>query len=454
MVLSKKAGRLIVIYALAAVLVMGVFVWKAQRESAALSRSLAIGYDHAFTELTTAVGELDATLQKARCASSPAMVSTVCAQGYAHCAAAGQAIASLPRSDLELEHTAAFLSKAGDYLFYLARSAAGGGALTEEEREALGDLSESAGQVSGALSDLAARLIAGEISTAELDKAEDAIADAEDSLVDTGLAGSFKALEDELPELPALIYDGPFSAHIERAEPCLLKGLEEVGQDAAAGAAAEFLDVPSAALTFRHVREAPIPVFVFTCQSGNEVQTVEVTRAGGRIVYFGTARESGEGQMTADQALERAAAFLEDHGFGGMRPTYHQEEAGELTASFAFEQDGVICYPDLIKVTVAMDTGKVVGMEAGGYTMCHQRRALGGMAFDTEKAVSGLSPWLTVKSHRPAVIPTEGKNEVLCEEYLCETAEGKHALVYLNAKTGQEEQILLLLESESGTLTV
>ncbi len=454
MVLSKKAGRLIVIYSLAAVLVMGGFVWKARRESAALSRALAIGYDHAFTELTTAVGELDATLQKARCAASPAMVSTVCAQGYAHCAAAGQAIASLPRSNLELEHTAAFLTKAGDYLFYLARSAAGGGALTQEEREALGKLSESAAQVSGALGELAARLIAGQISTAELEKAEADIAGAEDKLVDTGFAGSFKALEDELPELPALIYDGPFSAHIEQAEPRLLQGLADVGQDEAARAAAEFLDVPSDALTFRHVREKPVAVFVFTCQGGNEVQTVEVSRAGGRIVYFGTARESGEGQTTAEQALERAAAFLEEHGFAGMTPTYHQAEAGELTASFAYEQDGVICYPDLVKVTVALDTGKVVGLEAGGYTMCHQPRALGSARFDTQAAAETLSPWLTVRSHRPALIPTEGKNEVLCEEYLCETPEGKHALVYLNAETGREEQILLLLESESGTLTV
>ena len=86
--------------------------------------------------------------------------------------------------------------------------------------------------------------------------------------------------------------------------------------------------------------------------------------------------------------------------------------------------------------------------------MCHEQRALGGVSFDTEAAVSTLSPWLTVRSHRPALIPTEGKNEVLCEEYLCETPEGKHALVYLNAETGREEQILLLLESESGTLTV
>lgn len=454
MVYSKKTGRLIIIYSLAAVLVMGAFLVKSKKESEALSRTVAIGYDHAFTELSTAVGELDETLRKSLCASSPAMVSSVCAQGYAHCAAASQAIASLPYGAIELEHTAAFLSKTGDYMFYLARAAAKGGELSEEERQALETLSKSATQVSAALSELTARLIAGEISTRELERAEGAIADAEDNLVDTGFAGSFKSMETELPEMPTLIYDGPFSEHIQRAEPKLLEGLAEVDEDGARRAAADFLGIPDDDLTFRLYRAEPVPVYVFTAQHQNEVRTLEVTASGGKILYFGTAREGVEGDMDAEAALRVAEAFLQNHGYESMTPTYHQSEAGELVASFAYEQDGVICYPDLVKITVALDTGEVVGMEATGYVMCHGKREPGTLRFDPEEKISALSPLLTCKSHRTALIPTEGKNEVLCEEYTCETKDGRHALVYLNAETGQEEQILLLLESESGTLTV
>ena len=52
------------------------------------------------------------------------------------------------------------------------------------------------------------------------------------------------------------------------------------------------------------------------------------------------------------------------------------------------------------------------------------------------------------------MIPTGGEHEVLCHEFKCETETGSHMLVYLNAATGQEENILLLLEDESGTLTL
>ena len=34
------------------------------------------------------------------------------------------------------------------------------------------------------------------------------------------------------------------------------------------------------------------------------------------------------------------------------------------------------------------------------------------------------------------------------------SGEGQHILVYVNAQTGQEEKILILLEDESGTLVI
>ena len=61
---------------------------------------------------------------------------------------------------------------------------------------------------------------------------------------------------------------------------------------------------------------------------------------------------------------------------------------------------------------------------------------------------------LEVRSHQLAVIPTAGQYEVLCHEFKCRRPDGGHAIVYVNAQTGQEEQILLLLEDETGTLVL
>lgn len=454
MVLTKKAGRLIILYSLAALAVMGVFLYRANRERDGLQRTLAVGYDHAFSELTAAVSSLDTSLQKTLCAASPSMVNAVCAEGYAHCAAASQAISSLPYGNIELEHTAAFLAKTGDYLNYLSRMAARGESLTQEERAALETMSKSASQVSGALSELSARLIAGEISSSELERAEDQIAQAEDSLVSTGFAAGFQNMETELPELPALIYDGPFSQHMESARPKTLEGLEEIGEEQALKSAADFLGAGAGELNILYLREDDMPVYVLTRQHGNEVQTVEVTKTGGRVSYFGTVREAAEGSVSPQAAVNKALEFLAAHGYENMTPTYYSAEGGELVANFACEQDGVLCYPDLVKVTVALDTGEVCGLEAGGYTACHYTRELPVPTVDPAEAALKLSPALTVEGTRLALIPTPGKNELLCHEFKCSTPDGRHALVYVNAQTGEEEKILLLLESDSGTLTV
>ncbi len=152
--------------------------------------------------------------------------------------------------------------------------------------------------------------------------------------------------------------------------------------------------------------------------------------------------------------MEKAKAFLTAHGVDDMAESYFIDQGNRLTINFAARQDDVICYPDLIKVEVAMDNGEIVGYEAAGYLMNHtQRSSLQPWvaAGDAQEQVSGE---LSVLSRQLALIPTEGENEVLCWEFKCENGDGKHYIVYINAKTGEEQQILILLEDENGTLTL
>ena len=59
-------------------------------------RQLDNGYRQAFTELTTAAGELDAALEKVTYATTPALFATLCAQAYATAQAAQTALGELP----------------------------------------------------------------------------------------------------------------------------------------------------------------------------------------------------------------------------------------------------------------------------------------------------------------------------------------------------------------------
>ena len=137
-----------------------------------------------------------------------------------------------------------------------------------------------------------------------------------------------------------------------------------------------------------------------------------------------------------------------------MVESYSIDQGNVLTVNFAAAQDGVVCYPDLVKVSVALDNGRIVGFESQGYLMNHHSRALPSPAVGLGEAQNRVGAGLSILSHRLALIPTSGENEVLCHVFKCRDAEGGHVLVYVNAQTGQEERILILLEDESGTLAI
>jgi spore germination protein len=47
-----------------------------------------------------------------------------------------------------------------------------------------------------------------------------------------------------------------------------------------------------------------------------------------------------------------------------------------------------------------------------------------------------------------------GKYERLCYELKCVDDYGQRCLIYVNAETGIEEQILILIEGDDGVLTI
>ena len=135
-----------------------------------------------------------------------------------------------------------------------------------------------------------------------------------------------------------------------------------------------------------------------------------------------------------------------------MKETYYACSRGVCTVNFAYMEGNVICYTDLMKVSVAMDNGEIVGYEAAGYWVNHKERNFAPMTLSVGQAQKKLNRNLTVLSSRPALIPDEKRTPKPCWEFLCETKEKQKVLVYLGGETGEEENILLLTQKDGGTL--
>lgn len=72
------------------------FAVQGHARAAQYRRMLDNTYQHAFTELATAAGELDVALRKVTYATSPELFSALCAQAYSKALAAQSALGELP----------------------------------------------------------------------------------------------------------------------------------------------------------------------------------------------------------------------------------------------------------------------------------------------------------------------------------------------------------------------
>ncbi|MBQ2582048.1 MAG: germination protein YpeB, partial [Ruminococcus sp.] len=109
---------------------------------------------------------------------------------------------------------------------------------------------------------------------------------------------------------------------------------------------------------------------------------------------------------------------------------------------------------DLVKVSVAMDNGEIVGYDARGFLVNHTKRSYPKKLFSNLRAQEKVSAQLEITGEQLCVIPTDSLGEKLCYEFKCKAKNGRNVLVYINAETGEEQQILLLVETATGMLTV
>lgn len=435
-----------------AVLVAAVSVSAYQyRRAAYYERLLTQSYTHAFTELTTAAGELDSALEKATFATAGPLQNSLYPQIYAKALAAQTALGQLPYGNVLLEQTASFFAKTGDYALALSRGT------IEGSQETLAALSQASKALSATLAELQGQVEYGNGDFTTLESAMAALsAKTEEGQASLG-ASAFQTVEADFPELPTLVYDGPFSDHLSSRTPRRLEGMANVTAEEARRTAADLLHLPAQTLSDSGTSLGTLPTFSFTfpAQSGAASGYIEVTRQGGQVLRFFTDYTPKEAVLSEEEAIVYAENYLVNWGFPLMEHSYTLRRDNKLTIHFAPVVDGIYCYPDLVKLTISLETGEVLGYEAEGYLSNHGPRDLPAPAVTQTAAASALPEGLTVLSTRLALIPTGGgTDEVLTYEFKTLTADGRHVLFYINAETGLQQNILLLLEDESGTLAL
>ena len=444
----KKGHMLSIIVVLFSIIViLAILIYKKQTEYRQASEN---SYNMAFYEVVDYVQNVEVFLAKSLITNSPESSAESLTNVWREANLAQAYLAQLPISSNELENTNKFLNQVSEYSYSLYRKNLNDEELSDEDLKNLKDLHEYSVELENTLNQLSADINGGRISWGELtDKGTIAFA----QQVSNISQDSFSNLEQNFHEYSGLLYDGAFSAHITRAEKVGLTG-ENIDEQAAQDKAKELFESNNIKeVTSYGKSEGDITSFDFGITfNDNSTATVSISEKGGHVIYMNKNRDVSAEILSQEEADKKAKEYLEQHGFKNMKETYYLKESGIVTINYAYVQDDVIMYPDLIKVKVALDDGEILGIETSGYLNSHTKRDIKEPKVTVEEAKKSLNKDLTIESEELTIIPTEWKTEVLCWEFEG-NVEGLDFIVYVNAETGEEEDILIITNTPNGTLT-
>ena len=442
----------VVITLLSICIATGIYAYKKQTE---FRQATENRYNFAFFELVDYIQDVETYLAKSLISSTPEHGAETLTEVWREANLAQSYLAQLPINSNELANTAKFLNQVSEYSYSLSRKNIYNEPLTDEDFENLKTLHQYSLELENTLNQLSLEMNEGKISWGELTK-KGSVAFAQQ--VSNISQDSFDSINQNFGEYTGLIYDGAFSEHITSVEKKGLTG-EDIDEETAKQIAIKLIgedkveEVNSNGL----VENGTIEVFDFRIKlrkgDKNNPASVAISKKGGHIVLMNYNRNVEAETISQEQANEKGKEFLVNQGFQNMKETYYLKQDGIVTINYAYEQNGVIMYPDLIKVKIALDNGEIIGIETTGYLNSHYERENISPQITKEQAKTNLNKDLEIFSEGLAVIPTEWKTEILCYEFKGKV-ENKEFLVYINAENGREENILVIVNTPNGTLTV
>lgn len=447
--ISERGARGI---ALLLIAILGMYIIHVMKDNSQLKQTLSNTYSQSFYELLEYSNNVETLLAKAQISNTPEYSAKTLTEVWREANLAENSLAKIPITHVTLTSANKFLNQVSDYSYSLSNKTIENEELTEEEFENIKMLYENCKVLNETLSSLESDMGSGTLSWEELTKKESNHDLAQEV---TNLSqDNFGNIEKNLQDYEGLIYDGPFSEHMTSVTP---KGLGE-GQYTKEMAEKVFYeyadknDVQS--LVYNGIVDGKIKAHSFTgtYEDGTNIY-MDISETGGKVIFISCNREPQYSTLDFEQAKKVAQDYLQKHGYENMEESYYTIEANSVTINFAYTQNGVICYPDLIKVKVALDNGSILGMEAQGYLNSHVVRTFEVPQIDVNEARKLVNENVEILSERLALIPTDWSTEILTYEFKGKV-DDRNFIVYVNANNGKEEDVFLLIESENGILAI
>ncbi|MCH5148654.1 MAG: germination protein YpeB [Clostridiales bacterium] len=403
-----------------------------------MQSDMANVYTGSLYELNSVVDNLDTNLAKARVSTSGSEQVKILSDIAIQSEIAETILERMPVDTRLTQNMTSFVNKMGDSAQSMLLSVSRGNELTDSQIATIEHMYNTNLQLKEIINELTANADSQDMLKAMRGK------------TDNLLYSTFDDIENTTIETPKEIHDGPFAENIDKVNAKALEGLEEISAPRAEELAKEYFadyGVKDAKCTGETLAEQ-LSLYNVSLKTKDGEMFAQLSKQGGKVVEFNSYKDCSDKNFSVERCIDIAEDFLTSLGIEGMKAVWTSENGTTCNLNFAYVQDGVVIYSDMIKVKVCEERGIVTGMEGLAYVLNHSQRELPSARITKDEAKEKLHEGFEVEFSRLCVIPTDG-GEVLAYEF-CGTYEGNDYYIYIDAKTGSEAEVFRVIGTKQG----
>ena len=389
-------------------------------------------------ELNSVVDNLDTNLAKARVSNSQNEQVKLLADIAIESEMAETLLERLPVDTQLTQNITSFVNKMGDSAQSMLYSVASGKTLTDSQIATIEHMYSTNMELKQILNELTANCNGKDMLAAMRGK------------TDSLMYVTFGDIENTTIETPKEIHDGPFAENIKKASAKNLDGLEEISAARAEELAAQYFEsynIKDVRCTGETLAEQlSCYNLVMTTKDGE--MSAQLSKQGGKVVEFNSYKDCNDKNFSVERCVDIAEDFLKSLGYKDMKAVWTSENGTTCNLNFAYAQNGVVIYSDMVKIKVCEERGIVTGMEGLSYVLNHTERTLPAAKISRSDAKSKLNKDFETETSRLCVIPTDG-GETLCYEFYGTYGDNTY-YIYVDAATGNEIEVFTVIGTKQG----
>lgn len=422
-------------------IVLGYMWSDANLNASKYANTLEGSYKRSFYELLDNVNNIDTNLAKVEVSGNKALQKKYLQLVSDNCKYAQSNFSLLPISMNVVDDGVKFINQMDGYCTSLISADS---VLNEEQKDKIQELRDIIIELKSQLNLIVTKLLQG-YSILDNNIPDD------EGLTDFSI--NFDGISSDSISYPSMIFDGPFSDSLYNKE-ILGLGENEVDETTARTMLENLLaGFNVQAIDFAGEATGNFVTYDYEIRTSQNTYFAQVTKKEGKLLTLSSyINESENVEVDESECVNKALEFVNAQGIENMQSVWTEASKGICFINLAPVVNGIIYYPDLIKVKVDMNSGLIIGYEAQNYYYNHVMRENLQVSIGATEARDLLDLTLNINSQKLCIMPLEYGGEVLAYEFECEYY-GETYFVYINALNGKEERVLKIVNTDEGELT-